>query len=359
MIGCCTIWGLSPLYYKLLADIPPGEVLAHRTLWSLVFFAIVLGVQRRLHEVLPLLRPGRTLVRIGIASVMISANWFLFIFAVQVGLTMESSLGYYIFPLVAVLVGRVVFGETLGMTRWLAVGLAALAVLQLSIGLDAAPWIALALAGTFTIYGALKKSIAAGPVLSVTTEVLLLAPFALCWLWLGVPGWGRFRRGAGRCGPVGTRWFADRRAADPVFLCLPAVAHGHRGAAAISQSDIAVSVRNAGIRRTLHAVAYDCVCPNLDRAGDLFGRRAQIGPQERQYRWHVSGDLNEIADVVAGKSFGNHVVDQAQQGVPVAVDIQQQDRLGMQTQLAPGEHLEEFVQRPRAPRAERQRHPHS
>jgi len=190
MIGANAIWGLSPLYYKLLAHVPPLEVLSHRTLWSLVFFGIVLAFQGRLGALAGALATPRRLAVVALASLMISANWFLFIYSIQIGRTVETSLGYYIFPLVAVLLGVFAFAEPLSRGKWLAVGIAAGAVIILTLGLGVAPWISLALAFSFAIYGVIKKQVVAGPVVSVTAEVLILAPLALIWLWgVHVQGW--------------------------------------------------------------------------------------------------------------------------------------------------------------------------
>lgn len=187
MVVACTIWGLSPLYYKALAHVPAAEVLAHRTLWSALFFLALLGVQRRLPE----LRAARPVLgRIALAALAISVNWFLFIFSVQSGRGLEASLGYYIFPLVAVLTGVVVFRESLSRAQIAAVALAAGAVVVLTLGLGAAPLIALSLAVTFAIYGGLKKGLSLRPAVSVLAEVLLLAPLALAWLvQIGAEGW--------------------------------------------------------------------------------------------------------------------------------------------------------------------------
>lgn len=182
IVAACTIWGLSPLYYKLIAHVPPLEVLGHRTLWSLVMFGVVLALQRRL-ALVPRVLSGRGVWVVLFAAIMISANWFLFIYSVQAGRTVEASLGYYIFPLVAVVIGMLAFGERLGRLQQTAVALAALGVGLLTWGLGAAPWIALALAITFGLYGLVKKRIAAGPVISVAAEVTLLAPLAVVWLW--------------------------------------------------------------------------------------------------------------------------------------------------------------------------------
>lgn len=181
MIAACMIWGLSPIYYKILADIPPLEVLSHRTIWSAVFFGIVLMVQGRLVEMPGLLR-GRAVLLTGLAALAISANWFLFIYSVQSGHTLEASLGYYIFPLVAVLIGVLAFGERLSALHGVAVLLAGVAAGVLTWGLGAAPWISLALAISFGLYGLMKKRNPAGPVLSVAAEVTILCPLAAIWL---------------------------------------------------------------------------------------------------------------------------------------------------------------------------------
>lgn len=191
ILGACTIWGLSPLYYKLLADVPAPEVLAHRTLWSCLTFVAILAVRHRLRAVWFCLDTPRKLILTVAAALMISVNWFGFIFAVQVGRAMEASLGYYIFPLVAVLLGLLFDGNRLRRLQWLAVGLAFTAVLVLTVGLGGLPRISLLLAATFGIYGLLKKRLAADAMVSVTAEVTLLVPLALIWLaGVHLDGWG-------------------------------------------------------------------------------------------------------------------------------------------------------------------------
>jgi chloramphenicol-sensitive protein RarD len=190
MIAACTIWGLSPIFYKQLAHVPPLELLSHRSFWSLIFFGAILLSQQRLGQVLRLLAGPRALVLVALAALMISANWFLFILSTQIGQVTQSSLGYYIFPLVAVVLGRVVLAERLGRAQKLAVALAATGVLVIAVGAGAAPWLSLSLALTFGFYGLIKTRMAAGPVISVTAETLLLAPIAIIWLWgVHVLGW--------------------------------------------------------------------------------------------------------------------------------------------------------------------------
>lgn len=181
LILACTLWGLSPLYWALLNHVPPGEILAHRTLWSFVWFAGLLAVQGRAGAALRLIA-GPARGRVALAAGCITLNWFFLIAAVQWGMVTEASLGYYIFPLLAVLVGVSAFGERLGPVQAVAVALAAAGVLVLTVGLGAAPWLALILAGSFAVYGAVKKRLDAGPVVSVTAEVTLLVPLALAAL---------------------------------------------------------------------------------------------------------------------------------------------------------------------------------
>lgn len=193
MVGACTVWGLSPLYYKLLRHVPPLELLSHRMVWSLVVFAGILAVQGRLGRLGVALGTGRAFATIVFAALMISTNWFLFIFSVQIDRVRETALGYYMFPLVAVVLGTVFLGERLVRLQWVAVGLAALAVCVLTVAAGAAPWISLTLATTFGLYGLVKKRLNTGPMVSVTAEVLVLAPPALAWLgWLHAHGLGVF-----------------------------------------------------------------------------------------------------------------------------------------------------------------------
>ena len=201
LVATCTFWGLSGLFYKLLAHIPPIEILAHRTIWSLVFFSLVLQVQGRLGQMRAALGSPHSashlimahqhaMMIVGFAALMISVNWFVFILSIQIGKATEASLGYYMFPLVAVGIGRVVFGERLSRMQTIAVALAVLAVVVLTAGLGVAPWIALILSVSFGLYGLMKKRLSAGPVVSVTAEVLLLSPIALVVLALAHRGGG-------------------------------------------------------------------------------------------------------------------------------------------------------------------------
>ena len=183
VLGATVLWGLAVLYWKALGHVPAAVVLGHRSVWSLVFFGAYLALRGRLGLVGALLG-GPQKGRVAFAAAMIAVNWFIFIWAIQVSRTVEASLGYYIYPLVSVLLGVLLYRERLGAVRGLAVALVALAVALLTWGLGAAPWVALVLAFTFAAYGLTKKRIDAGPITSVTAEVALATPFVLGWVWL-------------------------------------------------------------------------------------------------------------------------------------------------------------------------------
>lgn len=182
VLGSAMIWGVSPIFYKALSHVPALDVLAHRMIWSLIFFGGVLAMQGRLHEIRPAFSDKRKALMLVAASVIIMLNWALFIWAVQAGLTTQSSLGYYIYPLLSVLLGFVLFREALTRVQWGAIGLVTFAVLLLTWGVGVLPWVALVLAVSFASYGVVKKQLDLGPVLSVTIEVLLLVPLAVIFL---------------------------------------------------------------------------------------------------------------------------------------------------------------------------------
>lgn len=179
MVIACTIWGVAPLYWVHLSHVPALEIIAHRTLWSAVTFLVVLALQGRLRDLIAALSSLRNIAILLLAALMVSLNWLTFVWAVGQGQATEASLGYFLFPLVAVLAGRVIYKERLGALQWGAVALAAGAVVLLTYGLGVAPWIALILAGSFGLYGVIKKALDLGPVISVTAEVVLIAPAAL------------------------------------------------------------------------------------------------------------------------------------------------------------------------------------
>ncbi|MDA8634923.1 EamA family transporter RarD [Rhodobacteraceae bacterium] len=182
ILAACVIWGLAPLYYNLLTMVPPLELLAQRTLWSFLFFALVLGLQGQFSALIHALGNRGHVITLFAAACAIAVNWYFFIYSVQINRVSEASLGYFIFPLVAVVFGLIVFKEKLFALQWVAVALAVFAVLILTYGLGVAPWLALVLSLSFGTYSVLKKRLDLSPVISVTLEVMLLLPLTVPYL---------------------------------------------------------------------------------------------------------------------------------------------------------------------------------
>ncbi|SNX96904.1 chloramphenicol-sensitive protein RarD [Geodermatophilus sabuli] len=170
------MWGLFPLYFPLLEPSGGLEIVAHRVLWSLVFVAGLLTVVRRWSHVRAAFTDRRTLLVLLGAALLIAVNWLVFVWAVNSGHVVETSLGYFINPLVSVLLGVVVFSERLRPLQWTAVGIAAVAVVVLTVDYGRPPWIALALASSFGLYGLMKKvvRVEAAPGLFVETALVVV-----------------------------------------------------------------------------------------------------------------------------------------------------------------------------------------
>jgi chloramphenicol-sensitive protein RarD len=182
-------WGLFPLYFKALQPVPPLEILAHRVLWSLLFLLAILSWQRRFGWLPAAFRDRRTVMTFMASSTVIALNWFIYIWAVTNDRVVEGSLGYFINPLVIVLVGALFLHERLRRAQWMAVALAALGVLWLSWQGGHPPWIALALACSFSSYGLLRKIAPLGALEGLAMETLLLGPLAVAALgWWGGSG---------------------------------------------------------------------------------------------------------------------------------------------------------------------------
>jgi chloramphenicol-sensitive protein RarD len=176
------VWGLFPVYWPLLDPAAPVEVLAHRVLWTLVLMAAVLTVLRGWTALRTLAPRGWAMVTA--AAVLIAVNWGLFIYAVSVDHVVEVALGYYIGPLVSVLLGVFVLGERLRAVQWVAVGIATVAVLVIAVGDGRVPWLGLGLAVSFATYGLIKKTVPLPATASLTAEGVVLAPLAIAYLVL-------------------------------------------------------------------------------------------------------------------------------------------------------------------------------
>jgi chloramphenicol-sensitive protein RarD len=175
-LGAYALWGLFPLYFPLLEPAGGLEIVAHRVVWSLLFIALLLTVLRAWPRVRAVVADRRALLILVGAALLISGNWLVFVYGVNSGQVVETSLGYFINPLVSVLLGVVVLSERLRPAQWVAVGIAAVAVAVLTVDYGRPPWIALALAATFGLYGLLKKlvRVEAAPGLFLETALVVV-----------------------------------------------------------------------------------------------------------------------------------------------------------------------------------------
>ena len=187
------LWGLFPLYFYALREVPAIQILGHRVLWSLLFLAIVLTVRQQWKWLPALRQQPRVAASFALSAFLLSGNWFLYIWAVNSGHVIEASLGYFINPLVNVMLGYLVLKERLRPGQWAAIALAALGVVWLTWQAGRMPWIALLLAASFGGYGLLRKTASLGALEGLSFETLLLFPFALCFIvWLSFQGQNAF-----------------------------------------------------------------------------------------------------------------------------------------------------------------------
>lgn len=195
-LGAYLLWGFLPIYMKALAAVPTLEVLAHRVIWSVPVALAVLAFRGRAGEVMAALRNPRLLGMAAMTAALISVNWSIYVWSIQSGHALEAALGYYINPLVSVLIGAVVLRERLTPTQWAAIALAAAAVAVLTVEAGKLPMVALGLTATWAGYAFLKKQLPLGPNQGFTLEVMLLTPFALAYAgWLAAWGQAHFLAG--------------------------------------------------------------------------------------------------------------------------------------------------------------------
>lgn len=192
-LSAYTIWGFLPLYMKAVDHIPAAEVVAHRVLWSVPIAGLVLLVLGRTADIRAAFREPRTLLMAALTASIITVNWGVYVWAIAAERTVETALGYYINPLVSVFLGAVLLGERLSRLQVVSVGLAALAVLVLTVDAGGLPWVSLVLAFSFAAYGYLRKTLPVGPSQGFFLEVLILSVPCLGWvLWLETTGQGHF-----------------------------------------------------------------------------------------------------------------------------------------------------------------------
>lgn len=180
------LWGFLPIYWKLVQEVPAGEILAHRIIWSFLFMVAVILFSRKwrlfVKECKLIIKDKRKLIGISLASVMISLNWLTYIWAVNSDHVIQASLGYYINPLVSILLGIIVLNETLTRQQLLSFILAGVAVIYLTISYGVFPWIALSLAFSFGLYGLLKKTVDVGAMFGLAIETMIVTPLALIYV---------------------------------------------------------------------------------------------------------------------------------------------------------------------------------
>lgn len=185
--GAYILWGILPIYWKLIQEIPAFEILSHRIVWSFIFMGLIILLTRKhkafLKELRQIVQHKKQLIGITLASVTISINWVTYILAVNTDHVIEASLGYYINPLVSILLGMIVLKEKFSKAQWLAFFLAVLGVVYMTINFGSVPWLALLLAFSFGAYGLLKKLVPLNALFGLTIETLIVTPLAMAFLF--------------------------------------------------------------------------------------------------------------------------------------------------------------------------------
>lgn len=186
-LGAYLLWGLFPIYWKLLKAVPSDQLVGHRVIWSFVLLVIILLATRQFGGLRQEVRKPKVIRTYLIAAALIGTNWMVYVWGVNAGYIVETSLGYFINPLMSVILGVVILRETIRPWQWLPVGLAAAGVIYLTVSYGQLPWIALTLAGSFAIYGLIKKTAPLGAVYGMTLETGFLLLPALGWLLYSGP----------------------------------------------------------------------------------------------------------------------------------------------------------------------------
>lgn len=175
-------WGLHPIYWKLLKNVPSTEIVAHRIFWSLIFFTVIISFRKNWKSLVSKIKESKYKSILVLPAFLIGSNWGMYIWAVNAGFIIETSLGYFISPLVSVFLGVIFLHEKLKKIQWLAIALALTGVLVMTLFYGQFPWISIYLAGTWGLYGLLRKKSPLGPVEGLTFETLILSVPALIYL---------------------------------------------------------------------------------------------------------------------------------------------------------------------------------
>ena len=189
-VACPAIWGVTPVYFHLLVVLGVVESVGHRAFWAAVWMVLCVMPFGFARPVLSIFNNMRTLVLLFIASLLVAVNWSTFLVAISANQLVETSFGYFIYPLMAIALGVVVLKETLSRWSWLAVFLATAGVFWKAVALGSVPYIALILGASFAVYALLRKQIKVEPIAGMIAEMILLAPFALVYLLWSSNGQG-------------------------------------------------------------------------------------------------------------------------------------------------------------------------
>ncbi len=181
-IGAYTMWGIAPIYFKAISDVSPLEILSHRVIWSFFLLALLLHIGRRWRSVIDVFKSKKKMAYLLSTSVIIAANWLIFIWAVNANHMLDASLGYYINPLINVVLGMIFLGERLRKMQWFAVALAACGVIVQLVAFGSVPVVAIALAFSFGFYGLLRKKVSLDAQTGLFIETLVLLPAAAVYL---------------------------------------------------------------------------------------------------------------------------------------------------------------------------------
>ena len=192
-VGAYLLWGFFPIYWKFLHDVPALQVIGHRISWSFVLLLVYILITRQWNDFKSSAFKAKTMAIYAVAGILLSVNWLIYVWGVNAGFIVETSLGYFINPLLSVLLGVIFLRERLRPMQWLPVGIAAIGVIYLTAIYGRPPWIALSLAFTFGFYGFVKKLSPLGSLYGLTLETAIVFPVALIYLlFVGFNGTGAF-----------------------------------------------------------------------------------------------------------------------------------------------------------------------